>query len=34
VVQEVSLTYQKIEWIRRDGNITATDDREKHNTRK
>jgi len=34
VVQEVSLTYQKIEWIWRDGNITATDDWEKHNVKK
>lgn len=34
VVQEVSLTYQKIEWIWRDGNITAMDDWEKHNAKK
>ena len=34
VVQEVSLTYQKIEWIWRDGNVTASDDWEKHNAKK
>ncbi|MDC0718404.1 type VI secretion system tube protein TssD [Nannocystis bainbridge] len=34
VVQEVSLTYQKIEWIWRDGNVTASDDWEKHNVKR
>ncbi|MCY1057277.1 type VI secretion system tube protein TssD [Nannocystis sp. SCPEA4] len=34
LVQEISLTYQKIEWIWVEGNITSTDDWEKHNTKK
>jgi type VI secretion system secreted protein Hcp len=34
LVQEVDLTYQKIEWVWVDGNITASDDWERHNVKK
>lgn len=33
LVSEVSLTYQKIEWVWVEGNITVVDDWEKHNAK-
>ncbi|PCC70749.1 hypothetical protein SAMN02745121_02783 [Nannocystis exedens] len=34
LVQEISLTYQKIEWNWAEGNVTVSDDWDKPNAKK